>query len=74
VTFTHPRRAWQRAPFFVTRTLARSQRFIFSSIVRIRRMPSHEKNFVDPPGPMPIAPRAKRAGLAEMDYLVPPNP
>jgi len=37
-------------------------------------MPSDEKNFVDPPGPMPIAPRAKRAALAEPDYLVRFNP
>jgi len=70
VTFARTRWAWQRAPFFVIRTLARSQRFIFSSIARIRRVPADEKNFVDLPASMPIAPRAKRAALAEPDYLV----
>src|SRR6266581_2577255 len=37
-------------------------------------MPSHAKNFIGPPGPMPVAPRAERAALAEPDYLVRFNP
>src|SRR6266704_319109 len=37
-------------------------------------MPSHENNFIDPPGPIPRAPGAERAAFAEPDYLVRFNP
>jgi len=65
VSFTRPWRAWQRALFF-----ARSQQPILVSIVRIRFMPTDEKNLVDLPTPMPVASCAKRARLAQPDHLI----